>query len=157
MLWVVRWARGVFIWSGSSSNLHCVCEQLLIMVLTTLGIWWAGITLTISCWIFYVLRSSPIFILLTCNIPVDWLQSLNNFSSMCPIIYLQPVLLWWLCFKVLKTESSEPWRLATSIQYDTLMKKCFKGWSQSNIPVECMYFQSEWITVWTQIRLATMQ
>ena len=29
---------------------------------------------------------------------VDWLQSLKQFSSMCHVIYLKPVLLWWLCF-----------------------------------------------------------
>ena len=48
---------------------------------------------------------------------LDWLQSLKIISSMCHIIYLLLVLLWWLCFN--------------DIWYDTLMKNCFKDWSQS--------------------------
>ena len=61
---------------------------------------------------------------------LDWLQSLKHFFiNSSYYILVASLTLMALFFK--KTRAIRV-RLATSICYDTLMKNCFKDWSQSN-------------------------
>ena len=65
------------------------------------------------------------------SLALDWLQYLKQFFINVSYHILVASLIWWLC---LKTEPSElDWLQVYDMSYDTLMKNCFKDWSQSTL------------------------